>query len=455
MKLSKSVDSCILAVSKHSEMATTKFLLQSDSANAPIYLRFSIAKNNTPKRKTREFIDSKLWSKAKGYPNDKDASGKALKARLISLEAYVRNQHSADDKKGIKIDGDWLEKTIDRFHDRIEPDSLDHLVKYGEHFLKRLPYQTSVKGKKGVGSATLTKYTTIVEKLRSFESSKGRTFLVRDVNLLFRDEFLEYLETVEKISDNTAGRYLGFVKTIVLHARRNGVEVSPQIDDFKAFSIKAPIVTLTFEEIELLKNVKLTDERLITARDWLVISCFLGQRASDLLRMNDQMIQLHKGLRFVVLTQQKVNKIVQIPIHPEVEEILSKRNGQFPPKFSENQDSNSSIYDRLVKEVCFAAGIDSKTEGNLKDPHTKKYGTGIYPKWMLVASHIGRRSFATNFYAQREYPTPLLMSVTGHATETMFLEYIGKKPMDYAIQLAEIWASKSTTDQPVMRIISA
>ena len=77
-------------------MATTKFLLQSDSANAPIYLRFSIAKNNTPKRKTREFIDSKLWSKAKGYPNDKDASGKALKARLINLEAYVRKRGAGD-----------------------------------------------------------------------------------------------------------------------------------------------------------------------------------------------------------------------------------------------------------------------------------------------------------------------------------------------------------------------
>ena len=62
---------------------------------------------------------------------------------------------------------------------------------------------------------------------------------------------------------------------------------------------------------------------------------------------------------------------------------------------------------------------------------------------MLASSNDCRISFATNFYAQREYPMPLLMSVTGHKTETMFLNYIGNKPIDYAMQLARIWAKKA------------
>lgn len=421
-------------------MATIKFLLQSESSNSPIYLRLSVGKNNTPKRKTREFIDSKLWSKAKGYPNDKDADGKLLKSKLIDLESYVMKQFNGDDAKGIVIDGSWLEHTIDKFHDRVEPEDLDYLIAYGEHFLKRLPYRVSAKGKKGVDKDTITKYTTIVEKLRGFESHKGKRYLVKDVNLLFRDEFLEFLETIEGVSDNTAGRYVSFVKTIVLSARKNGIAVSPQIDDFKGFTVKAPIVTLTEEEIEQLKNTEFTDEKLAIARDWLVMSCYLGQRASDLLRMTQKMIIKEQGFRFIILTQQKVGKLVQIPLHPEVEQILKKRNGQFPPVFSANAGSNSAIYDRLLKDVGFKANITAVTEGNLLDPKTKKYGTGMYPKWMLISSHIGRRSFATNFYAKREYPTPLLMSVTGHATETMFLEYIGKKPSDYALQLAEMWS---------------
>ena len=39
------------------------------------------------------------------------------------------------------------------------------------------------------------------------------------------------------------------------------------------------------------------------------------------------------------------------------------------------------------------------------------------------------------------------MSVIGHATEKMFLDYIGKKPMDYALQLAEIWAEKAKENE--------
>lgn len=423
-------------------MATIKFLLQSESANAPIYLRLSVGKGITPKRRTREAVDAKNWSKSKGFPNDKDAEGKNLKGRLVELSSFVLKHFNADDAKGLKIDGDWLQKVIDRFHDRIEPDNLDSLATYCDHFLNRLPYSVSSNGKKGVDKTTITKYATIVDKLKSYEQFRKKAFLVRDVNLAFRDDFLEYLEKEHRLSDNTAGRYIGFVKTIILHARRNGVTVSPQIDDFRGFTTKIPIVYLDFDEIERLKLALYKDERLEAARDWLVLSCFLGQRASDLLRMTKEMIEVYQGLRVVSLVQQKTQKLVHIPLHYEVEAILEKRSGEFPPTFSKNPASNSAIYDKLLKDVCAMAKIDSPTEGNLTNPLTGTYGTGTYPKWMLVSSHTGRRSFASNFYAQPECPTPVLMSVTGHATETMFLAYIGKKPIDYAVQLGEIWEKK-------------
>lgn len=86
------------------------------------------------------------------------------------------------------------------------------------------------------------------------------------------------------------------------------------------------------------------------------------------------------------------------------------------------------------------------TKGNLLNPDTGRYESGNYEKFKLISSHIGRRSFATNFYGEEEYPTPLLMSVTGHGTEKMFLEYIGKKPGQYALTLAKIWARKKNAN---------
>ena len=42
----------------------------------------------------------------------------------------------------------------------------------------------------------------------------------------------------------------------------------------------------------------------------------------------------------------------------------------------------------------------------------------------MVSSHIGRRSFATNYYGKM--PTALIQAITGHKTESSFLLYIDR-----------------------------
>ena len=123
------------------------------------------------------------------------------------------------------------------------------------------------------------------------------------------------------------------------------------------------------------------------------------------------------------------NRLIALPLSSKVIQILNKRNGEFPRKISE---VNYNIY---IKEVCEKAGLTKPICGSKKDAKTKRNVFGTYPKYMLVTSHIGRRSFATNNYAK--IPTPLLMTATGHATETSFLIYIGKTPAEKTIQLAD------------------
>jgi len=155
--------------------------------------------------------------------------------------------------------------------------------------------------------------------------------------------------------------------------------------------------------------------------------------------MEKSMIEEIESYKFIVLTQQKTKKQVQIPIHPIVKNILDKRGGEFPKKLSNNIESAKTIFNMKIKEICKDAKIIEITEGNLKAPKTNRIKKGNYPKYKLIASHVCRRSFATNFYALKQYPTPILMNITAHSTEKMFLEYIGKKPIDYSLQLAKIW----------------
>nr|WP_305050430.1 hypothetical protein [Elizabethkingia bruuniana] len=56
-------------------------------------------------------------------------------------------------------------------------------------------------------------------------------------------------------------------------------------------------------------------------------------------------------------------------------------------------------------------------------------------KWETITSHIGRRSFATNFYGK--IPTPLLLHATGHSTEQVFLNYINDFDNDRITSLGD------------------
>lgn len=423
-------------------MATIKYILQSNNNPAPIYLRLSLGRGKTLKRKSGYVIDPQSWSTATGYPKPNNAANKSMKAKLLSLQGGVIDKYNNDNAKGEIINGDWLLDTINSLQNRTEGDDKEYLVEYCKYFIEKLPYTVNSNGKKGASEATLTKYNTIQKKLEGFEKDKRRRFLIRQVDLSFRGEFIKYLSEKEKLSDNTIGRYISFVKTIVYDAQKKGYQLSPQIKEFKGFTVKPPFITLSFDEIERIRNHDFKSESLDIARDWLVIGCYVGQRVSDLLRMNMDMIQEMSGYEFIVLRQVKTGKLVQIPVHPVVKAILQKRNNNFPETFGNTQDSNSTIFNKLVKKVCEAVEINELVEGNLNNPKTGRKEHGYFEKWKLVSSHICRRSFATNFYGLEKYPTPLLMNVTSHSTEGMFLKYIGKKPIDYSLQLAKLWSKE-------------
>lgn len=413
-------------------MATIKYLLQSESANVPIYLRLSIAKNKSYKRKTGIFISPRSWSIATGYPKQNDVKNKNLSVKLRELEAFIYDNINTSETSLKVLDGNWLEQKIKEFHGYKEEDSKEFLAEYCNYFLGKMR-----NSQKSVG--TVKKYYTIVKKLSEYEQFVSKKHLVEEVDLSFREKFMDYLSEQDKLSMNTIGRYLKFVKTICLDADKNGIPVSKQLPFFMGFTEETPTVALSLNDLEKIKNVELKESKYEITRDWLIIGCYTGQRVSDLLRMSSKMIQNIQDFDFIVLNQKKTNKIVQIPIHPEVRKILNRRKGHFPPLFTNNLESSKTFFNRYLKTLCEKAVVDELVEGNLYDEETGRTKKGLYAKHKLVSSHICRRSFATNFYGNPKYPTPILMNITAHSTERQFLEYIGKKPIDYSLQLAKIW----------------
>ena len=113
-----------------------------------------------------------------------------------------------------------------------------------------------------------------------------------------------------------------------------------------------------------------------------------------------------------------------IPILPQVEAILKRYNGGFPPKLSKSTAHNYSLYNTAIKEVCKLARINEKVKGRVTSVGDRKSEIVAKEKWEYVTSHIGRRSFCTMFYTKINLQ--VLMSISGHKTETNFLKYINQ-----------------------------
>lgn len=103
-----------------------------------------------------------------------------------------------------------------------------------------------------------------------------------------------------------------------------------------------------------------------------------------------------------------------MPLQPAALNILVQNANIFPEKISAHK------YNCQIKEVVKLVGIN-----NLVKVRKRKGFRSVemlVQKWEAISSHIGRRSFASNFYGK--IPTSLLMEATGHTTEQMFHRYI-------------------------------
>ena len=183
------------------------------------------------------------------------------------------------------------------------------------------------------------------------------------------------------------------------------------------------------------------NKRLEIAKDWLIIGCYTAQRVSDFYRMNKSMIVLENNIYWIVFKQFKTGQRVKIPIHYKVMGILEKYKLDFPPNFSQDEHSNRTQLSSLMKDVCEASGINEKVRGRYNGV------IGRYPKYKLIQNHTCRRSFATNFYGRPDWPTPMIMKITGHLNEINFLKYIDQEDDYLSNRAAENFAKMKLEDE--------
>jgi integrase len=416
-------------------MASVNFLYRSTKEKANLNLRLLFRNNGKDYvfgAKTKVEVSKYYWSKQhNSNKKTKDIEIKNLQTEinneLNKIENHVLTAFNSVNPESITKE--WLTSQLDYYYNPPTKDKeipkdlinyIDFYIEYRKHEIKK---------------RTKSKFTVIKHKLQRLENFRKKQILITDVNDNFKNEFVSYCKK-ELYSQNTIQRELAIIKTFCKHARFVGIETHPQLDSLMLEKENIEKIYLSFEDLTKIENIskeKLTDS-LENAKDWLIISCYTGQRISDFMRFTKDQIRIEDGKHLIEFTQKKTGKNMTVPLHKKVLEILNKRNGSFPYKISDQK------YNDFIKTVCKLAEINEPTKGS-KMLETEKGSkifrkqSGTYKKHELVTSHIGRRSFATNFYGN--IPTTYLIYITGHSTEKMFLNYIGKSNKDLALEMTK------------------
>jgi integrase len=426
-------------------MATIKFLLQSQSEQSNIYVRLSIDRNNVFKRKTGFIINSKDWSNKKGQPILNDEVLKNQKVDLDEFKTKLENAHNNTVKQGLIINAQWLEEQIDLINNKKPIVRLDILTNYTQHFIDNAHKRKNQTGGLGLKPNRIKSIVTFLGLINDFQKHINKEILIRNINPSLANDFKNWLFS-KGFSINYVGKNINNLKTLCRDADKNNIEIHPKLKFIETVSESTPsenLITLSFDELDKINNTKLMHTALINARKWLILGCYIGQRGADLLNLTTDNIKAIQDVKIIELEQQKTGKKVVIPILPEAEEVI---NSGLPYKISLQK------FNDHLKTICEIAGLDQPTKGKIRQEKTNLSKLGIYPKHKLISSHVCRRSFASNYYGL--IPTPVLIGITKHSSETMFLKYIGKTSYDNAYQMLEyVNKLQPRKPQPQMKVV--
>lgn len=267
-------------------------------------------------------------------------------------------------------------------------------------------------------NSTYIKFRTIRNHFREFDQALSFEFF--DESGLAK--FVAFLRDRKGMRNSTVLKDLAFVKWFLRWAYRKGYTTNNACDQFNPGlrTTRKKVIFLTPDELDKIRNYSIpsTKQYLERVRDVFLFCCFTGLRHSDVYDLKRCDI---KANHIEVTTVKTADSLV-IELNDHSRAILEKykdvafMGGKVLPVVS-NQKMN--IY---LKELCQLAGID--------EPIHETYYQGnerideVSPKYALVSTHTGRRTFICNALALG-IPAQVVMKWTGHNDYKAMKPYIG------------------------------
>lgn len=390
-----------------------------------IYVRYRIGRNVDLKTSIKKEILFEDWDELKQKAKNRThLNNSGINGLISNLRKHLEDYDKENTEKGYTPSY----KEVREYYDSYFKTSSEEVKEYNLHsFIEEFINSDEVKKKKTFG--TIKTYKTTQFALKDFNDNVYRIDF-ENINLDFYNDFVEWCES-KNLSLNYIGKHIKTLKTFMSEAIEQGLTDNVQFKSkrFKVLKEDADNVYLNLEELNRIYQLDLSkNQRLDNIRDLFILGAFTGLRVSDYNNLSKDSIKVIEGVKMISVKTKKTSQPVSIPLHPIVDEILRKYEGNPPPKIPDQKINEK------IKDICEDVGIDevvyiSKTIGGRK-VDVKKY------KFELVKTHTARRSFCTNAYLMGMQPMDI-MTISGHKTEKAFLTYIKRTPEQTAIKMSE------------------
>ena len=265
--------------------------------------------------------------------------------------------------------------------------------------------------------STFEKFAAVKNHLKNFRSELSFDFFDEEG----LTEYVQYLREVREMRNSTIGKQLSFLKWFLRWSFKQGMHSNNAYDTFKPKlkDTQKKIIFLTWEELNRLREFKIppTKQALERVRDVFLFQCFTGLRYSDVFNLRRSDI---KGDHIEVMTVKTSDSLI-IELNDHSRAIIEKyKDVEFENDKALPVITNQKMNDYL-KELAELAEIN--------EPVRQTYYKGnerideVTPKYALLGTHAGRRTFICNALALG-IPPQVVMKWTGHSDYKAMKPYI-------------------------------
>lgn len=265
--------------------------------------------------------------------------------------------------------------------------------------------------------ATIKKHTTVKRHLETFAPK----LQFSDLTEKGLNAFMDYLLSDAALKNTTATKDFMILKWFLKWATQKGYNLEPAFQSFKPKLkiIDKQIIFLDWEELMKVYNYPIPSDKtaLIHTRNIFCFCCFTGLRYSDVRNLK----KTNVFENYIQVTTQKTYELLKIELNKYAKAILEMyKNSHLPDDRIFPVQANQKMNERM-KELGELCGINT--------PMSIVYYRGserieeTLPKWKLLSTHAGRRTFICNALMLGIAPN-IVMKWTGHANYSAMKPYI-------------------------------